>query len=529
MSDLDVSAPAPHAPDAAPPAAEARSYDQLVDDRTRDLIRARRFGRTHRRGWIVRRALLAADVAGLTLAFALAEVVFGRDEGAVDKVSPWVEFGGFLLTLPLWLVLARLLGMYDRDEEHADHTTVDDATGVFMLVTVGVWMLVTIAWLTGIADPYMPKLVLFWAAAVVLVSLCRAAARSRVRRSDAYLQNTVIVGAGDVGQLLASKILRHREYGINLLGFVDMQPKARRDDIGDLTVLGGIDDLPRIVDELDVERVLVAFAGQEQGSLLDDLRPLRTRDVQVDVVPRFFDLVGPGADFHAIEGFPLVGLAPARLPWSSLVLKRALDVVGSAAGLVFLSPLLAFIAIRVRLDSPGPVLYRHERVGVGGKPIRVAKFRTMRTELSRGAGYGGEEAERAFAKLMADPARRAEFETSYKLQDDPRVTRAGVWLRRTSLDELPQLWNVLKGDLSLVGPRPITLDEVERYGAAGGDQLLGVKPGITGYWQVNGRSDLDYPDRVRLDLAYVGDWSLTLDLTILGKTLRSISSGSGAR
>jgi undecaprenyl-phosphate galactose phosphotransferase len=153
----------------------------------------------------------------------------------------------------------------------------------------------------------------------------------------------------------------------------------------------------------------------------------------------------------------------------------------------------------------------------------------MKREFSRGEEYGGDTAEQAFAELLVDDTRRAEFEASYKLQDDPRVTRFGAWLRRTSVDELPQLWNVLRGNLSLVGPRPITLDEVDRYGEAGGDQLLGVKPGLTGYWQINGRSDLDYPDRVRLDLAYVGDWSLSLDLTILGKTLRAVVSRSGAR
>jgi len=276
-----------------------------------------------------------------------------------------------------------------------------------------------------------------------------------------------------------------------------------------------------------VERVIVAFAGQDQGKVLDDLRPLRSKDVQIDVVPRFFDIVGPGASFHAIEGFPVIGLPPARLPWSSLLLKRTLDLASSAAGLALLSPLFLFVAVRIKLDSPGPVFYRHERVGLGGRRIDVFKFRSMRREFSRGSRYGGEQAEQAFAELMADAARRQEFETNYKLQNDPRVTRFGAFLRRTSLDELPQLINVMLGDLSLVGPRPITKAEIERYGVAG-EELLNVKPGITGYWQINGRSDLDYADRVRLDLAYVGDWSLGLDLTILGKTVRSLAAGRGA-
>jgi len=498
----------------------------LVDDHTRALISDRRIGKTRRRGWIVRRALVAADIIGLLLAFSLSEIVAGVPIGS-DKVYPWLELAGFLATIPLWIVLARLFGLYERDEECADYSTVDDAVRVFVLVTVGVWLLFVVAWVTGLASPYMPKILAFWLAAIVLVSLSRAVARTCVRRSDAYQQNTVLVGAGDIAQLLASKILRHPEYGINLLGFVDELPRSRRDDIGDLTVLGDIEELPRIVDELDVERVIVAFAGQAQGGLIEDLRPLRSRDVQIDVVPRFFDIVGPGADFHTIEGFPLVGLSAARLPRSSMMLKRTLDFVGSAFALLLLLPLFAIVAMAIKLDSPGPVFYRHERVGRGGRSIDVFKFRTMKLEFSRGERYGGDEAEHAFEELMADPTLQQEFEASYKLQDDPRVTRFGAFLRRTSIDELPQLINVLVGDLSLVGPRPVTIEEIDRYGASG-RELLNVKPGITGYWQINGRSDLDYSDRVRLDLAYVGDWSLGLDLSILGKTIRSVATGIGA-
>jgi exopolysaccharide biosynthesis polyprenyl glycosylphosphotransferase len=401
-----------------------------------------------------------------------------------------------------------------------------------VLVTLGTWLPLALAWATGSAEPYLPKLVTFWAFAVALVSLARAVARLCVRRSDSYQQNTVIVGGGRVAQLIASKILRHKEYGINLLGFLDSRPRSRRDDLGNLIVLGGIERLQEVVDELGVDRVIVAYAGQDQENLVGenlvgDLRVLRSNDVQIDVAPRFFDLVGPGANFHAIEGFPLVGLPPARLPASALILKRGLDLLVSTVGLLVLVPLFAYVAIRIKLDSPGPVLYRHERLGRCGRPISVFKFRTMRQEFSRGEHYGGEAAEQAFAALIADPARRKEFEASHKLQDDPRVTRFGTFLRKTSIDELPQLINVLAGDLSLVGPRPVTQEEIERYGDAS-EELLNVKPGLTGYWQINGRSAADYADRVRLDLAYVGDWSLGLDLVILGKTLRTLTERRGA-
>jgi exopolysaccharide biosynthesis polyprenyl glycosylphosphotransferase len=398
---------------------------------------------------------------------------------------------------------------------------------VFVLLTVGAWLLIAGSWATGRADPHVPKLLVFWLAAIVLVSCLRSTARWLAMHFAGYLQNTVIVGAGDVGQLIGAKILRHPEYGINLLGFVDKAPRFRREDLPKLTLLGGVQDLSRIVDELDVERVIVAFSGQDQGSLLDDLRPLRSRGVQVDVVPRFFDILGPGAQVHAMEGMPLMGLPPVRLPRSSRVAKRVLDVALGTVALVLLAPVLVALAVCIRVDSPGPVLYRHRRLGRHGKRIEVRKFRSMRQEFCRGERYGGADAEAAFQKLLRDPARRHEFETSYKLQDDPRVTRVGAFLRRTSLDELPQLLDVLRGDLSLVGPRPVTEQEIERYGHLASD-LLNVKPGITGYWQINGRAALDYADRVRLEMTYVHQWSLKLDLAIMAKTPRAVVRKLGA-
>ena len=503
-------------------------YDVALDERSLRLIDGRRVGRIRRRGWLVRRALVTADVLGLVAAFTLAALAFGHDPAEPGEVGRGLEVVGFALTLPAWVALAQVFGLYARDEERADHSTVDDLGGVFTVVTTGSWLLIVGALATGLATPYVPKLAAFWVLAIALVTATRAAARMLSRRRLTYTQNTVIVGAGDVGQLIASKLQRHPEYGINLLGFVDAGPARRRKDLRQLRVVGGPAQLVSIVRDLQVERVIVAFSNERRDELVDDLRALRSLDVQVDVVPRFFDLVGPGAGLHAVEGLPLVSLPPARLPATSLFLKRALDVVGSAVGLILLSPVFAVIAYKLKRDSPGPVFYRHQRLGKGGTPIEVLKFRTMRREFCRGARYGGELAERKFAEMLDDPARAAEFKEAFKLQEDPRVTRFGAILRRTSLDELPQLVNVLRGDLSLVGPRPIVRDEVDRYGA-GVNELLNVKPGITGLWQINGRSDLDYDDRVRLDLAYVGDWSLGLDITILGKTIRTVLAGDGAR
>jgi exopolysaccharide biosynthesis polyprenyl glycosylphosphotransferase len=464
----------------------------------------------------MRRALVAADLISLTTAFALAEWMFVGGTAEVDIVSREVEVFLFVVTLPAWVLLARIFGLYAHDEERADHRTFDDTGRVIVVATMGAWSLLALSWLTSAAHPYVPKLLTFWVAAVVLVPTARALARKRVRRSSAYIQNTVIVGAGEIGQLVGSKVRRHPEYGINLLGFVDQEPTHRRDDLGDLSLLGSIGELPLIVHELDVDRVIVAFGGDDPPRLMTDLRLLRHSGVQVDVVPRLFDIVGPGAQVHTLEGVPLVGLPPVRLPPGSRALKRSLDLFGSLVGLALLAPLFAYIAIRIKLDSPGPFFFKQQRPGRDGVLFDVVKFRTMHV-----AGPGVDSAPPLQGALANEYSRK------HKLDDDPRVTKVGRWLRRTSLDELPQLWNVVRGEMSLVGPRPMLIEELERPRAVT-DELLSVKPGMTGYWQVNGRSDTDYDDRLRLELSYVASWSIGLDLTILARTVRVLMSGAGA-
>jgi exopolysaccharide biosynthesis polyprenyl glycosylphosphotransferase len=505
-------------------------HDELTavaDDRTLEILdRRRRTAVVHRRGWLVRRMLLAADVVGLVSAFLLVEW-FATQHGGLGSVDAHSEIVVFFASIPGWIVVAKLYGLYDKDEERTDHSTADDFLGVFHMVTVCTFSLWAVAYLTHMVHPTAARLVPFWAAAVCCISVGRASARFIARRNVAYIQNAVIVGAGDVGQFVAKKLLQHPEYGINLVGFVDSEPKERRGDLEHLALLGGFDRLGGIVRLFDVERVIIAFSNESHEELLELIRGLKTLDLQVDIVPRLFETLGPAVGFHLIEGIPLLGLPPLRLSASSALLKRAVDVVAAALLMLLLSPVLVGIAFAVKLDSAGPVLYRHERVGRRRRPIEILKFRTMYRESCRGVGYGGEAAEARFRELIADPERAAEFEESYKFAADPRVTRLGRILRRTSLDELPQLYNVLAGHISLVGPRAVTVDELERYGDRVED-LLGVRPGVTGYWQINGRSRLSYEDRVRLDLSYIRGWSLRLDLEILAKTARALVTARGA-
>lgn len=490
-------------------------------------VSLRRTRRARRRSWVVRRALAVADALALLSAFAVSQIAAGDAAGA-DKVSATLEIAVFLVTLPGWLLLVSMYGLYDRDEEEPDYSTVDDLPGILTVVSIGIGAVTMLMLTTHLADPYPPKLLAFWFAAILLLFLSRSCARTLVRSSSLYRQNAIIVGGGKTAKLIGSKIMRHPGYGIDLLGVVDTHTGAR-DDHGEGRLLGGLDDLEQLVETLEVDRVIVAAPGHDKQGLMALLRTLRSRDVQIDLVPRFVDLVGPGARIHTIEGVSIIGLPSTRQPVTSAAVKRAVDLFGSVLGLLLVAPILVAAAVAVKVDSRGPVLYRHERLGRHRRPIRVYKLRTMKSQYCRGPRFGGEVAEEAFAAIMSDPKRRQQFERAFKLDDDPRLTRIGAFLRRTSLDELPQLLNVLRGDLSLVGPRPITAEEVDRYGAAGGDLLLNTRPGITGYWQVNGRSDLDYADRVRLDLAYVEGWSIGLDLTILAKTVKTVLRHAGAR
>jgi exopolysaccharide biosynthesis polyprenyl glycosylphosphotransferase len=487
---------------------------EQVDDRTLAILEQRRAtGGIKRRGWLIRRALLVADMAGLMTAFAIATVVFGVGGSATNGLGQAGEYALFALALPAWVLAAKLYGLYDRDEERTDHSTADDFAGVFHLVTAMSWLLLAAAYLVPIAKPSPAKVIVFWAAAITAVPLARAALRAYCRRHVFYIQNTAIVGAGEVGQSLARKLLRHPEYGVNLVGFVDARPRELDDDLRHLALLGDLDDLPEIVRLLDVERVVFAFSTDSHAESLDLIRGLNEAGVQVDVVPRFFEVIGAGVDVHTVEGVPVIGLRPFRLPWSSQLLKRALDVAGSALGLLVLAPLLAIVAVAIKLDSAGPVFFRQVRAGADSHVFRIWKFRTMALDA---------EDRKDMLRHLSVHARPGGDPRMFKVQDDPRITRVGAILRRYSIDELPQLLNVIAGEMSLVGPRPLILEEDRFVSEDWTRRRLDLKPGMTGLWQVLGRSDIPFGEMVRLDYLYVTSWSLATDISLLFRTIPAV-------
>ena len=512
---------------------------------TPDRGSARRTGPPHDdprsggRGALVRRALLGADVSALLLTFACVELL-GRSTLHLElgyRVLGYAVAGvGVLLALALY-------GLYGRDEVRADHTTPDDVPHVFQAATTAGLVSCAVAQGLGHAAEVVPVVLIAWPLLILLVPAARGVARVGARRHEHYQQRTLILGAGDVGQLMARKFLQHPEYGMTLIGFLDDAPRRLTPDLASVPLLGGQRDLARVVRDHRVDRVVVAFSAERHDATLDAVRILKERDVQVDIVPRLFEVVGPNVDITTFEGLPVVVLPPLRVSRARLAIKRGMDVCAAAAGLVLLSPLFALIAVAIRISSPGaPVLYRGDRIGRGGRRFRQLKFRTMRPEFCSGPGYGGDEADAAFRRLLGEhPGLAEEFARTQKLREDPRVTRVGSLLRRSSLDELPQLWNVLRGDLSLVGPRPITEQEMrERYRprildpVAGSPALVGywdspvLRPGLTGYWQISGRSRMSFDERVRLDTAYLTSWSLRLDVQILVKTFRALLPSRGA-
>jgi exopolysaccharide biosynthesis polyprenyl glycosylphosphotransferase len=465
----------------------------------------------------VNRLLVVADCVGLVVGFVAARLVYPEKAFLQGAYSGTAELEIFIATLPCWLVVARLYGLYSRDADRADHSTADDAPALVNMVTLGVWLLFVVSRLTGLANPDFNKLVLFWAASIGAMLLARGAARLVTRRSMTFVQNSVIVGAGDVGQLVGRKLLQHPEYGINLVGFVDDRPKARRGDLNRLNVLGGPNDLSDIVRRFDVERVIVAFSDEPYDRTLQVVRRLADRGVQVDIVPRLFEVVGPGAAVHSVEGLPLMSLPPPRLSRSSRLMKRCMDIAGAVLALVLLAPLLAVVAALIKLDSRGPVFFRQARIGEGGRVFWIWKFRTMVADA--------DERKSEFEHLNMHLAPGGD-PRMFKIPDDPRTTRVGRTLRRFAIDELPQFFNVVLGEMSLVGPRPLIPDE-HRFVSEWAEKRLLLRPGMTGLWQVLGRSGIPFEEMVRLDYVYVNTWSLWNDCRLLARTLPVVLRSRG--
>ena len=452
--------------------------------------------------------LVVSDLAALTLAYVVSSLV-------ASDLTHHLSVLLFTLALPLWIGAARACGLYDQDDRRPGHSTLSDLMPLAQLLTAGTWCGLLLTWAISQDNPIRGAAI-FWMTSIALVAVARASARAIVRHGD-YLQHILIVGAGEVGQLVARKLLQHPEAGLRVLGFVDADPRPLRPELADLRVLGAPRDLSRILSENEVDRVVVAFSSERHEELAELVHSARSFGVHVDVVPRLFDTIGPVGDVNHVEGFPLVSLYRSTHSRGARLTKRAIDVFGSAVLLALTAPLFAWIAWRIKRDSPGPVFFRQIRLGEGQRRFTILKFRTM-------AATADDAPHREYVRQIMHRGASPTANGLYKLGRPKEVTELGTWLRRTSLDELPQLINVLRGEMSLVGPRPCLPYETDLFEPRHFDRFL-LPAGMTGLWQVTARARVTLKEALDLDAAYARSWSLALDLRLLVQTPLALLRG----
>ena len=452
------------------------------------------------------------DAVSLATAFAigaLARQPFGSREGPMPIVSLARE----LPYIVLYIVSLAAYGLYRRDGRRLRPNSFLDIGPRGHALALGAILTLAVSAvahrLTGVPKIGWAEVLFMTAPALVLVPMGRGLVSLALRGNDGQRSRVVIVGSGLVATSLAKRMERFPD--IKLLGFVDDDPHTPPGERLS-TCLGPISNLPSVCEQMQVERVLVAFSKSPPTSVTEVLRRLPA-GVHISVVPRLFELVTWQSQMEELHGLTVMDIAPPQLGFLNRTAKRCLDIVVSALTLIVLLPVMAVIAAAVKLTSPGPVFFRQDRVGYKGTTFKMIKFRTMQV----GADV---------VKLDLRDRNDADGPL-FKLHNDHRVTSVGRFLRRTSLDELPQLINVLMGKMSLVGPRPFVPDEsagIDGWAA----RRFDVRPGMTGLWQTSGRSDLPFEELRQLDYAYVASWSLWWDLKILWHTPGSVFHKHGA-
>lgn len=412
-----------------------------------------------------------------------------------------------VFAVPLMVVLFKLYGLYDRDVKRITYSTVDDLPWLMHATLVGGLLYWVYSRVSPMGRLDFAEILTFGLGLIILTTIMRFVTRQLASRVIG-VESVVVVGGGAMANVFASKVASHPEYRLRVIGALEEGPSSTD---GGLPVLGAVADLDDIVASHSVGRVVITPHDVDDPGIEEVLRHCRALGLKVSILPRLSDVLGPAVEVDDVEGVTVLGINPPWLPRSSRAIKRLLDVFIAATLLVLLLPLMFLIAIAIKLDSAGPVIFAQTRVGRGGSGFRVLKFRTMTADA--------EQRRSELLSASADP--------NWLLLDrDPRITRLGGHLRRLSLDELPQLWNVLRGEMSMVGPRPLipAEDELVKGWQRG---RLDLTPGITGYWQVLGRTRIPFDEMIKLDYLYVMNWSLWEDIRLMLRTLPTVVSGRG--
>ncbi len=460
--------------------------------------------------------VILIDVAMINLSMGLAYVSRYRLQWFLDVVydAPFADYlpfsGIFSIGVPLILWFT---GSYRnwRGRVWLDH--------VFKAISaVGIMLVVALAWSFVVRPLVYSRLLLFeWGILMIsLISLDRALVllvQAQLRKRGVGIKRIVIVGAGEVGRRVMRTVVARPDLGYEIAGYVDDNPDKGQGRIGRFQGFGSVDNLSKLIDAEEVDEVIITLPWNYHRRILSVLRACARRDVKARLVPDIFQISLSRVEVGDLGGLPLIEIQEIAFNRAELAIKRIIDLTGAFVGLIVGWPILLLIAIAIKLDSRGPVLFRQLRVGQRFHHFWIYKFRTMRV--------GAED------ELDALRDQSEVDGPLFKIREDPRVTKVGHFLRQTSLDELPQLINVIKGEMSLVGPRPPIPEEVAQY-LPWHKRRLSVPPGISGLWQVSGRSELTFDEMVLLDLYYIEHWSPWMDMSILLRTVPKVLARDGA-
>jgi exopolysaccharide biosynthesis polyprenyl glycosylphosphotransferase len=454
------------------------------------------------RGSLLRRLLATADWVALIGALCVATALTATTDVATLF---WA-----VLFSPVWILVLKLHGLYDNDHRRIRHSTLDELSTLVSASALGTLALDGLLALSPVG-PLSPRSAILVGVGTLLGCFVLRAVLRFFWHRLAGVAIGVVIGPAQAAGRVARRVATHPEARLRLIGYLSLDaggstPKG-------LPRLGSLADVSRIAREHDVERVVVTAQEMTEATAERLIEDCKSAGLGLTFLPQHFGLLGPGIELNRLAELPVLDFRFSDPPWSTLLLKRALDLMVSGALLALLAPLLAAISLVILLDSGPPVFFRQKRMGKDGKPFTMLKFRTMCSDAEERLGEFVE------LETLDEPA--------FKIPNDPRVTRAGRLLRRTSLDELPQLINVLKGEMSLVGPRPeeeavvALYDERQRI-------RLAIKPGLTGPMQVYGRGDLTFEERLAMERDYLDNLSITGDLAILLRTPSAIVRGDGA-
>jgi exopolysaccharide biosynthesis polyprenyl glycosylphosphotransferase len=466
--------------------------------------------------------LRIADVGVMAIAFAVAFVLSGQTSAVGDlgdflamriKLVNFAFFAAWALT---WHLVFRYFGLYRSRRVGLMTAEWWDITKAVSIGTVFLAGVALVFDLTAVNRVFLATFFVVGLLGTIIVRTCLRAFLGEIRRGGRNLRNVVIVGCGKRGAEFGNEIRNRPDFGYLLLGYIDdIVPPDNPLHGSPEKLLGSIDEMREVLTSNEVDEVIITLPIKSYYETISDLIALcEELCIVVRIQADFFESHLVNAFIDDFEDKPVITLRAHAPSAGAAAIKRFVDVVASAIALILLSPLMAIIALVIKLDFPGSVFFVQNRIGLRRRHFRLVKFRTMRVDA---------EDEIEDLEALNEVAGAA-----FKMENDPRVTRVGRILRKLSLDELPQFWNVLRGDMSLVGPRPLPDRDVERFDRAWQRRRFSVKPGITCLWQINGRHEIDFEHWMELDLEYINNWSLSMDFDILLKTLPAALRGTGA-